>query len=232
MQLHTAVPPTSAQTPRFGCVQGLGEQATTGTQGALPHEVRVAGLRQWALEAFDGAVSCGVFEDGSVRCAGRNAGGHFGAATLTGGQSATLVAVPGITNARAVALGRRFACAVRDDAQLWCWGPANNPLMAGAGTAPTRVLDRVTRVAIANTATCALRDDGTVWCWGAGALVGNGGSDFVPAPVAVAGLTGVRGLYAGVTTVCAWRGGSDLRCWGSELTVAGEGATTPTPVVW
>ena len=202
-------------------------------RGVAPHEVRLAGLRQVALDPLNGGTACGVFDGGDVRCWGRAVGGHFGTALPTTSQSPTPLTVPGVVNAREVVLAPRFACAVRTDNELWCWGAGNDPRMGGAGTTPARVLDRVTQVALGAPVACALRDDGTVWCWGAGSLVGNGGTDFVLTPQMVRGLTGVRSIHAGLSTVCAFRGGADLRCWGTLAMGPGtDGSPTPVAVTW
>lgn len=203
--------------------------------GVAPHEVLLTGLRQLALEPLNGWVACGVFEGGGVRCWGRGVGGHFGTALGATAQSAMPVVVPGIDSVRELAVGPRFVCGVRTDNTLWCWGLGNDPRMSGASLTPSRVLDRVTQAVVGGPMACALRDDMTVWCWGAASVVGNGGSGLVAAPTQVRGLTDVRAIYGGVSSVCARRGtsGADLWCWGSLATVPGaDGSPTPVQVTW
>ncbi len=88
--------------------------------------------------------------------------------------------------------------------------------------------------------TCGLLSDGTVRCWGANDAfqTGSGGTDNVPTPRAVAGLTGVRQLSVGNRHSCALlaaQGGraASVRCWGENTSgELGDGTTTnrATPV--
>jgi len=107
---------------------------------------------------------------GRLYCSGNNAYGQLGNGTYT--SSTTPVAVSGVTNMAAVAMGWTHACALRGDGTLWCWG-RNNHGQLGDGTGTTRNvpaqvpgLSGVTQVAAANDQTCVLKSDGSMWCWG------------------------------------------------------------------
>ncbi len=65
-------------------------------------------------------TSYAVLADGSVRAWGANDTGQFGFASPT--SSATPVVVPGVTNVTQVAAGDGFACALRSDHSMMCWG--------------------------------------------------------------------------------------------------------------
>lgn len=216
----------------------LGDGTTSGGgAGVAPHAVSLPGLQQLAVDGANGWVTCGVFTGGEVRCWGWGQAGHFGTARMpvtSSTQSSTPVVVPGITSAREVRISGRSACALRNDATLWCWGLGQSALAMGGGLTPTQVLDRVTHFAVSGSVVCAAREDGTLWCWGSDFLVGNGSDtgEQIPSPVAVAGLSGVRRVYAGLSTACAWLGGSDLRCWGFAPGAGTRESTTPVRVVW
>jgi hypothetical protein len=216
----------------------LGDGTVTESGGVAPHVVSLTGLQQLAVEPRNGWTACGVFTGGEVRCWGAGFAGHFGTAITpitSATRSLTPLTVPGITNAREVRVDGRFACALRTDNTVWCWGLGNDAMILGAGTTPTQVLDHATQVVLGGSVACVLRDDATVWCWGEASLAGNGGTpgDLVPRPTQVAGLSGVRRLYAAFTTLCAWRGGADLRCWGDAT---GDGTSrqsgVPVAVAW
>ena len=85
------------------------------------------------------------------------------------------VNVPDLAQARALAVGDGFGCAVRKDRQVACWG-ANNSGQLGDDTTndsatPVRVVGVAQAIAVAASeyGACALRDDGAVLCWGNGA---------------------------------------------------------------
>jgi alpha-tubulin suppressor-like RCC1 family protein len=115
--------------------------------------------------------SCAVLADGSVRCWGQGAFGALGDGTNTD-HLAPGPAVSGLSSAVAIAAGTVWACALRADGTVRCWG-ANGHGELGDGTTtfqPTPVAVSGLSNAVAITAgaghTCALRADGTVGCWG------------------------------------------------------------------
>jgi alpha-tubulin suppressor-like RCC1 family protein len=77
----------------------------------------------------------------------------------------------GIGDAIEIAVGDGYACAVRADARVACWG-ANLQGQLGDGTSDDRAspvvisVTNATRIAAAESRTCALTSDGDVWCWG------------------------------------------------------------------
>lgn len=71
---------------------------------------------------------------------------------------------------------------------------------------------------------CALSQTGTVQCWGRGkdGQLGNGGSDDMPTPVSVAGLSGVKQIALGGSFSCALLDDGRVKCWGTGR-ITGEG---------
>lgn len=96
--------------------------------------------------------SCAVLNDGTVMCWGANDNGQLGNGTVAAGivtpaQSATPVAVTGLTGARAITCGGHHTCAIVENSQAVCWG-ANDKGQLGAGLAPD-ALPRPTPVPVA-----------------------------------------------------------------------------------
>lgn len=71
-----------------------------------------------------------------------------------------------------VSVGDQFACGIRNDQGLWCWGDNVNGelgqgLAAGAQLGPTRVgIASWIAVASSPLSTCAIQTDHSLWCWG------------------------------------------------------------------
>ena len=74
---------------------------------------------------------------------------------------------------RALRAGGEFACALKADGTVWCWGDNDFAEMGQRGDllqpTPTPVpgLGAVIAVAAGGAHACALVADGAVWCWGA-----------------------------------------------------------------
>jgi len=131
-------------------------------------------------------ATCLVRRDRSVWC--------MGAGTAAGEAASEKPTPParidGITDAVAVSMGGDFACALRADGTVACWGD-NREGQLGDGTTTARSsarivagLPTITQVAAGTRFACALAVDRTVHCWGetrAGA-VGTHVTDWVRAP--------------------------------------------------
>jgi len=128
----------------------------------------------------------------------------------------------------AVSAGNSFACALRQDGSVWCWGLDYwGNLGSGVGgpdqLAPVKVsLPKPAIQVSANPGdarfhACAVLDDGTVWCWGAngnGQLGINSTSDSPPAQVL--NLTDAVAVATGGGHTCAITSSKQLYCWGSN----------------
>jgi len=96
--------------------------------------------------------SCALLTDGTVMCWGENDKGQLGSGTVSAGvvtpaESATPLAVAGVTGARAITCGGHHTCAIVENSQAVCWG-ANDVGQLGAGIAPD-TLPRPTPVPVA-----------------------------------------------------------------------------------
>lgn len=110
-------------------------------------------------------TSCARRRAGDVWCWGDGREGQLGDGSDRG-TDAPAVAIPGITDATALAVGDTLACAVRAGGRLWCWGR-----LAAEARQPIRrpwqvAASGIAAVAIGGSHACALRSDGRVACWG------------------------------------------------------------------
>jgi alpha-tubulin suppressor-like RCC1 family protein len=220
-----------------GTVACWGESETgqlgngTTTYSLVP--VAVSGLTGAVAISAGSSSACAVLSDGTVACWGDNGNGELGDGTL-GGISPTPVAISGLTGVTSVSVGGGFACALRSDGTVACWG-YNNVGQLGIGTIDTTVspatvsnLAGVTAISAGGAEACAVRADGTVSCWGSGTAgqLGTGtclGSDpciynqpCASTPVAVAGLSGAIAVSVGAVSSCALLSSGGVECWGQN----------------
>jgi alpha-tubulin suppressor-like RCC1 family protein len=134
-----------------------------------------------------GYHTCGLLNDGSVRCWGYN---EYGQTTVPG----TLGPVAQLS------VGAFHNCALTIDGEVSCWG-----YNAFGQSTPPADLGPVTQISAGNYHTCALKADGTVACWGS-----EGGLQrLVPA-----GLNSVTQISAGIYHSCALKSDRTVTCWG------------------
>jgi alpha-tubulin suppressor-like RCC1 family protein len=189
-------------------------------------------------------VSCALKTDGTVWCWGSNTNGELGQGTIDSTQALVPVQVTGLTNARAIACARSYACAVKTDGTVWCWG--DNTYNALGVTGPNRgapvqsaVITTATNVALGANHTCVLLGaTQEVWCWGAnssgesGAIAGG----FMAAAQRVVSVQNVvaLGLNSGASHSCVVGADGLLKCWGlnssGALGASSLNSPVPTPV--
>jgi alpha-tubulin suppressor-like RCC1 family protein len=135
------------------------------------------------------------------------------------------VAVQGLTDATALALGRRHSCALRKTGHVACWG-ANGDGQLGDGKGgpsqpfvarPVQVRGLIDAIAIAvgDDHACALRRAGVIACWGANRwrqLGDESRAVFVtPTSLQIANVTAIA---AGEAHTCVLRKQGAALCWG------------------
>jgi alpha-tubulin suppressor-like RCC1 family protein len=95
----------------------LGNGTTSGPSGVVP----VVGLAAAAAISSGGSwTTCAVLTRGQVDCWGQGLFGQLGNGAKA--NSAIPLPVSGLTDATAVGVGGRFACAVRSGGGVVCWG--------------------------------------------------------------------------------------------------------------
>jgi len=216
-----------------------------GTDGGTPG-TGGTGLRAIAIGA--GSTTMGTFEghtfavmeDGTVRTWGANNEGQLGDGNATPRTDANKydfdsdvpVAVPGITNAVAMAGGIYHTLVLLGDGTVRAWGNSKFGQLGNGTTTQSftpvevklpsgQLLSNVVEIAAGDYHSVARLNDGTVWGWGWNAYgqLGNGTDVDSPNPVQVVGLPGAatalsaRFRGSGVILADADR---TLRLWGDN----------------
>jgi alpha-tubulin suppressor-like RCC1 family protein len=153
-------------------------------------------------------------------------------------------AIPNLDAVTSVAVGELFACAVRRDRAVECWGWGGRGQLGhippDAGSEPPATVTGLaasTQVAAGDAFACALGASGAVACWGADdhGQLGDGGGADATGPRRVPGVDDAVAIAAGAEHACAVRAGGTITCWGDdELGQVGDGTigggTVRTPV--
>jgi alpha-tubulin suppressor-like RCC1 family protein len=156
---------------------GNGTVSSTNTETATP----VTGLRDvTALTAGD-YFTCAL-TGGTVWCwGGDNVGelgsGPYACAGENGGSCSPVpIAVPGLGDAIAIAAGGPFACALRRQGTVECWGDDIDSELgdgmrrpASYAPVPVKGLSGVTGISASGYHACAVLASGSVACWGSDA---------------------------------------------------------------
>ena len=164
---------------------------------------------------------CATLADESLWCWGRNARGQVGA------DSAEVILPRPARVADGVRVhdaGGEHGCALDADKVLTSWG-ADDRGQLGLGTfgldrrAPAPVVATGDWVSLTLGAAfgCALESDAVLSCWGAGesGQLGQGTTEDVPVPAAVADLR-FRTVGAGARHACGVAADGTLHCWGAN----------------
>lgn len=165
--------------------------------------------------------TCALTSDGRVTCWGTPADGRLGTDATSLEPARQLV--PGLTQARGLAVGTAHACAVTTGGRVYCWG-RNRGSALGSGEigppsspdeAQVAGLDDAASVVAGDDFACARRSSGTVACWGRNddGQLGDGTRVGRRQARDVQGLTNVTHLAAGADYACAVTQGRVL-CWG------------------
>ncbi len=175
--------------------------------------------------------TCALRSDHSIWCWGANGRGQLGSGMASVAEASPVPVVSTDSAAQdswqVVSAGGDFACAIRDDDSLWCWGD-NSFGQLGIGSLATSYSPKPLQVAGSYVAVsagggmgqhdfaCAIDSVGALYCWGDDSMgqLGNGESDTEAksAPQTLGGNWSA--IEAGLTHVCGVNAGA-LYCWGS-----------------
>lgn len=172
-------------------------------------------------------------KDGTVWAWGMNNMGQLGDGTISYDHAPEgkpdPAMVKGLTGITAIAAGREFSLALKDDGTVWAWGRRDFGML-GDGLPenvgiyvpnPVQVkgLTNVTNIAAGQWFALALRDDGTVWTWGDNrfnGMLGDGTLENRNVPVQVKGLSGIVSVSAGSTYCLALDKNGVIWAWGDD----------------
>jgi alpha-tubulin suppressor-like RCC1 family protein len=197
-------------------------------------------------------VSCVLVSGGHVRCWGFAASPVLAAgrtddelgADDAASFGARPVAPPALRNVtqpvRQLALGRQHACALLENATLFCWGD-NSALQLGVddrnamlGVVPLWAgVGAIAMLSAGQSHSCVLSVRGDVYCWGSNLQKQLGVADAAPLSAGRAALvplppSAYAYLASGARHSCAVSSAGALHCWGSgELGRLGYGNDTP-----
>lgn len=202
--------------------------------------IRVSGLTNIVAVAANIASSYALRSDGTVWAWGSDGNGQLGNGLVNSTGVPIPVEVSGLTGVVRITANQSYALAVKSDGTVWGWGSGGAGQLGsgasrGTNTFPVEVhgLSGIVDIAAAALAGVAVKSDGTVWTWGSelwGELANGQVGSQQQTPMAVAGLTGIDRVAAGVGAVLARRASDGgLVAWGQN-TVGnlGTGAATTT----
>ncbi len=214
-----------------------------GTLGQLGNGVLANSLVPVAVNGLSSGVtalaggyqhSCALLGNGTVQCWGRNDYGQLGNGAQT--NSATPVAVSGLSGVVAIAAGTYHSCAVLASGAAKCWG-YNGQGGLGDGTTTTPRLTPVTVLGVSGATgisgglghSCALLGSGKAQCWGTNSYgqLGNGTVTGSTTRVDVVGLLDAQSIQSGQYHNCVKTTAGAAKCWGrNDYGQIGNGTTT------
>jgi alpha-tubulin suppressor-like RCC1 family protein len=203
----------------------LGQGGDT-TATALQQPTKADLLTTWAgVEAGDFAA-CARKTDGTLWCWGD---GSLGQTAQPGAEAPLLTPTQVGTDADWTALtgGLRFACGLRSQGRLFCWGSATRAALGVGYTSdrsdptPVGTATDWAEVRVQLDDGCALRSNGDLHCWGRNVSgeLGDGTTTTRPTPVPIGAGTVWKHVAVGRTHGCgiAAVGGADgILCWGAD----------------
>ncbi|MBY0469618.1 hypothetical protein K2X30_00515 [bacterium] len=191
-----------------------------------------------------GDNTCSLSAGGTVKCWGAGALGQLGVGgSIPGANSASPIAVAGLTGVTQIAVGGSHACALLSTGSISCWGDNTEgqlgnaaALPAAPSAAPVSVngITTATYIAAGKSHSCAILADTSVRCWGKNTNGQLGSGAALPAAssstaVTVSGVGGATQLVAGLTHSCALLAGNTVSCWGGRnLGQLGDSSAVPS----
>jgi alpha-tubulin suppressor-like RCC1 family protein len=151
-------------------------QLGTDSPGApdLPQQVTTPARGGWARVTAAGDDTCATRTGATLWCWGQNGERQLGIGNYSDQALPRQVITPAADGWASVTVGGDYACGIRADATLWCWGyNGDGELGLGNHTPHDRPRPVTTPVAggwasvtADGASTCGIRTGGTLWCWG------------------------------------------------------------------
>jgi alpha-tubulin suppressor-like RCC1 family protein len=195
----------------------------------------------WIEVAIGNDHMCGLRDDGSLWCWGKNTAGQLGDGSNTQRDVPVQISAGSGVHWLSVTAGGDHSLAIKSDGSLWCWGDnafsscgrgVTEGQMPQANNAPLEVFEIQSNPLPWFTVSagpqgnhvCGTRQDGSVWCWGSNALGEAaqplGGLGYITVPLPARGLpTGVLfdSVHAGSSYTCGLDTKHRIWCWGQNV---------------
>ncbi|MFA5333400.1 MAG: FG-GAP-like repeat-containing protein [Candidatus Nanoarchaeia archaeon] len=167
--------------------------------------------------------SCGLLENGSAMCWGRNDYGQLGTGDTT--LSNVPVYVSGGYNFSEIASGDEYSCGLLTNGSVMCWGSGSNGHLGNGGNSESHVpvfvrgnyvFKELSSIKLEHT--CGILTNGRAVCWGDGDYgdLGNGGESGSNMPVFVSGNYEFLEISTGMYHTCGILINGSAMCWGSN----------------
>ena len=229
-------------------IRGSREYPWSNTAPDSTTPIEVSGIPTAMGISLGNSHSCALLTDGKVMCWGKNDDNLLGGETQYYDENyntlyRSVVEVPGITTATAIALGQFHSCALLAEGKVKCWG-RNYYYQLGTGShggnGPSEVsgITTATGISLGTTHSCALLTDGRVMCWGRNTanygqspygLLGDIGftSSQSLTPLEATGISTAIDISLGGEHSCAVMADDKVMCWGmNDWGQLGDGTTT------
>lgn len=189
----------------------------------------VNGGGSWLQVNTGTSSSCAIKSDNTLWCWGDNYVGQLGDSSYTDSPN-TPVQVSGGGNWKKVSVGNDYACAVKSDNTLWCWGYNDRGQLGDASNTdrniPTTVSGGGQWIEVGTTfdenlwtsQTCAIKNDKSLWCWGWNQFgqVGDGTTTDRNIPTALSGGGQWTSVSFPYRLSCALSTSGAIGCWGTS----------------
>ena len=193
----------------------------------------------WKYVSSSFVHSCGIKQDDSLWCWGRNSSGVTGLG-ITAGNTLVPTAISAGGTWKSVAVAESHTCAIKSDDTLLCWGyngygstGINNT--TGNSLSPTQVNGGGSWKSVTSGMyqSCGIKSDDSVRCWGwnTNGQLGDNSTTQRNVPTALSGGGAWKSVFTtfsntGVHT-CGIKSDDSLWCWGSNSSgMLGDNSTT------
>lgn len=209
----------------FDSNQELGNgSATTNQSTPMPVTTTMGSTTPWLELAAGLNHTCGVRQDNTLWCWGRNASGQLGDGTTTARPDPVQITSPAPAGWLDVVASGDFTCGLRDGGALYCWG-SNTAGQLGQMdvvspvSTPKIVPGTYTAVDAGGGHACGVRQDGTLACWGRNSSselgLGNANNPILGPTQVGSGTNWLRPYLGQGVSTCATQKDDNLYCWGS-----------------
>jgi alpha-tubulin suppressor-like RCC1 family protein len=167
-----------------------------------------------------GSQSCGILQNGTVLCWGKNGDGQLGNGSV--GDSSVPIFVAGEHNFSSIFAGTH-TCGILQNGTALCWGDNGNGEIGDGTTGTDRVFPtsqlgnyNFTQISLGDGHTCGILVNGSTFCWGYNSYgqLGDGTTTQRTSPVLVLGGNSFISIYAGGYHNCGILQNGTALCWG------------------